>query len=208
MQSLKFIQFVFIYSCLVVADYYNRESATKICTLIRATLASSKNRLHSFHKASKLSSIGLAKNLSLIHISYMFIKMPSSNMFPFIRKPSYNNIKIQVIYGDVYKRQMHDSFIKNHWVCIVGSLSPSYDTLPENMQKELQGLVNTCLLYTSQRADHPCGRYWLPLRHRIRIQSTYGYPCTAPIWCQRNIRQDRSCLLYTSPNHPSFIACG
>lgn len=40
---------------------------------------------------------------------------------------------------------MHDSFINNHWVCIVGSLSPSYDTLPENMQKELQGLVNTIL---------------------------------------------------------------
>lgn len=40
---------------------------------------------------------------------------------------------------------MHDGFIKKYWVCIVGSLSPSFDTLPENMQKELQKLVNTIL---------------------------------------------------------------
>jgi len=37
---------------------------------------------------------------------------------------------------------MHDNFIRKHWVCIVGSLSPSFDTLPEKMQKELQKLVN------------------------------------------------------------------
>ena len=49
---------------------------------------------------------------------------------------------------------MHDSFIKNHWVCIVGSLSPSYDTLPENMQKELQGLVNTILKTASDLSIH------------------------------------------------------
>ena len=40
---------------------------------------------------------------------------------------------------------MHDSFINNYWVCIVGSLAPSYDTLPENMQKELQHLINTII---------------------------------------------------------------
>ncbi len=40
---------------------------------------------------------------------------------------------------------MHDSFIKKNWVCIVGSLAPSYDTLPKNMQNELQQLVNTIL---------------------------------------------------------------
>lgn len=40
---------------------------------------------------------------------------------------------------------MHDSFVHNYWVCIVGSLAPSYDTLPENMQIELQKLVNTIL---------------------------------------------------------------
>lgn len=40
---------------------------------------------------------------------------------------------------------MHDSFIKRSWVCVVGSLAPSYDTLPENMQKELEKLVNTIL---------------------------------------------------------------
>lgn len=49
---------------------------------------------------------------------------------------------------------MHDSFIKNHWVCIVGSLSPSYDTLPENMQKELQGLVNTILKWLTALLDN------------------------------------------------------
>lgn len=52
-----------------------------------------------------------------------------------------------------YKQQlvkyitMHDSFIQKHWVCIVGSLSPSFDTLPDNMQKELQNLVNTILMW-------------------------------------------------------------
>lgn len=40
---------------------------------------------------------------------------------------------------------MHDGFIKKRWVCIVGSLAPSFDTLPKNMQKELQNLVNTIL---------------------------------------------------------------
>jgi len=42
---------------------------------------------------------------------------------------------------------MHDNFIKKNWVCIVGSLSPSFDTLPTNMQKELQNLVNTILIW-------------------------------------------------------------
>ena len=48
---------------------------------------------------------------------------------------------------------MHDSFIKNYWVCIVGSLAPSYDTLPENMQKELQYLINTILTWLSSLLD-------------------------------------------------------
>jgi len=50
-------------------------------------------------------------------------------------------------YREQFKKYltMHDSFINNYWVCIVGSLAPSYDTLPENMQKELQYLVNTIL---------------------------------------------------------------
>lgn len=49
---------------------------------------------------------------------------------------------------------MHDSFIGNHWLCIVGSLSPSYDTLPENMQKELKGLVNTILKWLTALLDN------------------------------------------------------
>lgn len=40
---------------------------------------------------------------------------------------------------------MHDRFIKDYWMCVVGSLSSSFDTLPENMQKELQNLVNTII---------------------------------------------------------------
>lgn len=40
---------------------------------------------------------------------------------------------------------MHDSFVNNHWMCIVGSLSPSYDTLPESMQKELKSLIDTII---------------------------------------------------------------
>lgn len=50
-------------------------------------------------------------------------------------------------YRQQYKQYitMHDSFIKSYWTCIVGSLAPSFDTLPENMQKELQKLVHTIL---------------------------------------------------------------
>lgn len=50
-------------------------------------------------------------------------------------------------YKDQYKNYitMHDGFIQHNWTCIVGSLSPSFDTLPENMQRELQKLVNTIL---------------------------------------------------------------
>ena len=40
---------------------------------------------------------------------------------------------------------MHDNFIQKHWICVVGSLSPSFDTLPENMQEELRKLVNLIL---------------------------------------------------------------
>lgn len=50
-----------------------------------------------------------------------------------------------------YKRQlynyihMHDAFVKNQWVCIVGALSPSFDTLPENMRNKLRELVDIIL---------------------------------------------------------------
>lgn len=59
-----------------------------------------------------------------------------------------------------YKQQfsnyihMHDTFINSHWVCIVGALAPSYDTLPEGMQKELQGLVNIILRWLSDLLDN------------------------------------------------------
>lgn len=44
---------------------------------------------------------------------------------------------------------MHDGFINNYRICIVGSLSPSFDTLPENMQKELQKLIHTIIDWLS-----------------------------------------------------------
>lgn len=55
-------------------------------------------------------------------------------------------------YKQQYKKYitMHDSFVKTHWTCIVGSLAPSFDTLPENMQKELQKLVNTILNWLTE----------------------------------------------------------
>lgn len=40
---------------------------------------------------------------------------------------------------------MHDRLVKTHRTCIVGSLASSFDTLPADMQEELQKLVNTIL---------------------------------------------------------------
>lgn len=40
---------------------------------------------------------------------------------------------------------MHDGFLNDYRVCIVGALSPAFDTLPQNMQTELQQLVNDIL---------------------------------------------------------------
>ncbi|MCD7936500.1 MAG: TetR family transcriptional regulator [Tannerellaceae bacterium] len=44
---------------------------------------------------------------------------------------------------------MHDKLTTNYLTCIVGALSPSYDTLPENMQEELQKLINTIIDWIS-----------------------------------------------------------
>ena len=49
---------------------------------------------------------------------------------------------------------MHDSFIEKNWVCIVGSLAPSYDTLPDNMKKELEHLVNTILAWLTNLLEN------------------------------------------------------
>lgn len=48
---------------------------------------------------------------------------------------------------------MHDSFLGNHWVCIVGALAPSFDTLPPNMQSKLQELVNMILEWLTNLLD-------------------------------------------------------
>lgn len=58
-----------------------------------------------------------------------------------------------------YKQQyynyihMHDGFIDNHWVCIVGALAPAYDTLPENMQQKLSTLINIILGWLTKLLD-------------------------------------------------------
>lgn len=48
---------------------------------------------------------------------------------------------------------MHDSFINKNWICVVGSLAPSYDTLPDNMKKELEKLVITILEWLTKLLD-------------------------------------------------------
>lgn len=48
---------------------------------------------------------------------------------------------------------MHDIFINNYWLCIVGALAPSYDTLPESMQKKVQELVNIILKWLTELLD-------------------------------------------------------
>ena len=46
--------------------------------------------------------------------------------------------------------KFHDPFCKRHWVCIVGSLSPAYDTLPPSMQNELKSLIEIILDWLTQ----------------------------------------------------------
>lgn len=61
------------------------------------------------------------------------------------------NDKVREWEGLPYRQQyenyirLHDNFIQKHWVCIVGALCPEYDTLPGNMQTELQLLLDTIL---------------------------------------------------------------
>ncbi|MDR2916612.1 MAG: TetR/AcrR family transcriptional regulator [Tannerella sp.] len=54
-----------------------------------------------------------------------------------------------------YKQQlteyitMHNGIIKKRLTCVVGSLSPSFDTLPPSMQKELHNLIETIISWLS-----------------------------------------------------------
>ena len=58
-----------------------------------------------------------------------------------------------------YKQQyynyihMHDSFINNNWVCIIGALASSFETLPENMQQKLSTLINIILNWLTNLLD-------------------------------------------------------
>ena len=60
-----------------------------------------------------------------------------------------------------------------------GGKNADYIPYLANVNKDLFG-ISVCLL--NGQTIH-VGDYRLPLRHRIRIQSAYGYPCSAPIWC-------------------------
>lgn len=42
---------------------------------------------------------------------------------------------------------MHDKTNKKHWLCLMGALSSSVDTLSEDMKKELKKMANTILDY-------------------------------------------------------------
>jgi Transcriptional regulator len=44
---------------------------------------------------------------------------------------------------------MHDGFIADYRACIVGSLAPAFDTLPENMQHAVQRLVHVIIDWLS-----------------------------------------------------------
>lgn len=52
-----------------------------------------------------------------------------------------------------YKQQyiqyitMHNDFVDRQWMCVVGSMAPLFDTLPINMQQELQKLTNVILSF-------------------------------------------------------------
>lgn len=48
---------------------------------------------------------------------------------------------------------MHDSFIDHHWLCIVGALAPSFDSLPENMRQKLSTLINIILDWLTELLD-------------------------------------------------------
>jgi TetR/AcrR family transcriptional repressor of nem operon len=48
---------------------------------------------------------------------------------------------------------LHDSFIDHHWLCIVGALAPSFDSLPENMRQKLSTLINIILDWLTELLD-------------------------------------------------------
>ncbi len=87
------------------------------------------------------------------------------------------NAKIEAWKGLSYREQlvkyitMHDSFIKKHWVCVVGSLSPSFDTLPKEMQKELQKLLNVILNWLTDLLTKGCKNNEFSFNETPRIKA-------------------------------------
>ena len=49
----------------------------------------------------------------------------------------------------IYYITMHDGLIRKRRTCVVGALSPSFDTLPPNMQKELRELIQMIITWLS-----------------------------------------------------------
>jgi AcrR family transcriptional regulator len=103
------------------------------------------------YNAFSYADISKKLNIKNAAIHYYFpakadlgVEVIKRNLFTFLERiDSWKDLD----YRQQYKNYitMHDGFIQRHWTCIVGSLSPSYDTLPPNMQNELQKLVNTIL---------------------------------------------------------------
>lgn len=71
---------------------------------------------------------------------------------------------------------MHDGFIRNHWVCIVGALAPSCSTLPESMQRELRTLMNEIVRWLTRllEAGRQAGEFSFPEKPETKALLIYS----------------------------------
>ncbi len=46
--------------------------------------------------------------------------------------------------------KMHDQTQKEHWVCLMGALSPSFDTLSDDMKRELSKMASIIIDYLAE----------------------------------------------------------
>lgn len=79
----------------------------------------------------------------------------------------------QQYYNYIY---MHDSFVNNHWVCIVGALASSCDTLPENMQSRLEHLINTILDWLTELLDIGKNKKTFPFQKSLKQKPLWFIP--------------------------------
>lgn len=61
---------------------------------------------------------------------------------------SWGNMDMKAQYNKFVK--MHDQTQKEHWVCLMGALSPSFDTLSDDMKKELSKMANIIIDYLAE----------------------------------------------------------